>query len=178
MRNIQSYDAFLAESGLSSGMFRRRDVVDAAEAFLKGGGEHDTLFDGKPVRLRVKRRVNATDLKKGMVVAASYNRYNQGVDFVEILGVSAAEDKYGKDGAKFDSVKAAMSHYGVKTIKGLEDLEDVHGGHGHNPRLVCRDLEDGSSGAWFYPFEGRFTRGSGGEALSFYELEVTQVKAT
>jgi len=42
--------------------------------------------------------------------------------------------------------------------------------------MVARDLEDGKEGPWYYLFNGRWSRGSGAEALTFREVGFAPVE--
>lgn len=107
---------------------------------------------------KVVHQVKASQLTAGMTVLASYKGRNQGVDAVRIDGVTNDEEKI-----KLDSVTELARSVGAKSMKELGEKGGV--------RLFVTDLEDGDSGAFYYGFNGRFARGSGAEALTFYLIE-------
>lgn len=164
MRNLPSYEQFAGlDEGFGSGAKQEyRDFVS--------GSPIEAQIGKKSLHVRVTGKVNAKDIKKGMRLGCAYNSTNAGVDFVEILGVTSADDKYGDSGKPaFDSVRAAMAHYKVTSLAGLEALEKEHG---DSPRLLCKDLSDeAEQGAWYYLYKGRYARGSGAEVLTFFEFE-------
>jgi hypothetical protein len=134
-------------------------------------GEIVVLPNGKKIQT-TKKSVKGTQLTKGMLVSASYNSTNQGLEFYEVLGVSDLDVKYGDGGVKFNSVKDAAKKYGLKTLKEMENYPELkHMEYGHGFYLWVRDVSDNSKGGWFYLFEGRWSRGSGAEKLSFYEFK-------
>lgn len=151
---------------MSSGMYRGRNQINAVYDFQSGYALVE-LYPGK--YYRAGKFLKGKDLKAGMLVSASYNAYNQGIDFYEIKGVTDMDEKYGNGGIKFDSVKEALQKYKVKTLKALEELEDVPV-YGHGFYLFVEDLDTEESGPWFYLDEGRWCRGSGAEKLTFVEL--------
>lgn len=115
------------------------------------------------------RKVRGNTLKRGMLLAAYYNNFNEGTDFIEILGVTGNDQKYGEGGVKYNSVKECFQANGVRSLKQLEE-KDSENEYGYGHYLVAKDLIRGESGAWYYLFEGRWSRGSGAEALSFTEI--------
>ena len=156
-------DVEVDESAISESWGRDSEYRD-----FKAGKPIKTELNGKKVSVQAAGQVKATALKKGMRLGCAYNSTNTGVEFVEILGLTDADDKYGESGkVKFDSVKDAMAHYKVGSLAALEKLD----GHEDAPRLVCKDLGDNSTGAWYYLYKGRYVRGSGAEALTFYEFD-------
>lgn len=161
MRNLPTYDHFLGEAWGRDSEYRD----------FKAGKPIKTWLNGKKVSVQATGQVKTTNLKKGMRLGCAYNSTNTGVEFVEILGLTDADDKYGESGkVRFDSVKDAMAHYKVGSLAGLEKLDKPEGEHEDTPRLVCKDLNDNSTGAWYYLYKGRYVRGSGAEALTFYEF--------
>jgi hypothetical protein len=135
------------------------------------GWKQPTETDFEEVRM-----VRGNTLRRGMLVSASYKQFNEGTDYVEILGVTGNDEKYGEGGVKYNSVKECLQANGVRSLKQLEE-KDNEGEYGYSHYLVAKDLlakeddpEDHKSGAWYYLFEGRWCRGSGAEALSFREI--------
>ena len=171
---VQSQVQEMAHSSkFSSGAFgRRRDAVDTVNTFKAG---HETYETTKGETYKAVRPVKALALKRGMTVLASYNKYNQGVELVEILGFTDNDEQYGAGGVKFDSLEELMSAKNVTSIAGLEALQEKEP-YGHHFYMVIRDLENGDEGPFYYFFEGRIVRGSGAEPLTF--TEVKKVKST
>lgn len=99
-------------------------------------------------------------LKKGDVVACFYDDTNQGVDFVEILGITVDENELHPE---FDSVDDALRAHDCKDLATAEE-KDV------DLKLVVKNIETGTSGAWYYIYQGVFCRGSGAEILDFFDL--------
>lgn len=128
-------------------------------------------------QFRIGNPIRGNLLKRGMKVAASYNSTNQGTDYVEILGFTNNKAKYGESGVQFNSVKDIFrSLRGVSSLKGLEEYDDKNE-YGYSHYMVVRDLEDGQSGPWYYLYKGRWSRGSGAEALSFREIGFAPVES-
>ena len=115
------------------------------------------------------RSVRGNTLKRGMLLAADYNRVNKGTDYIEILGVTGNEEKYGEGGVKYNSVRECLQANGVRSLKQLEE-KDQENEYGYDHYLVAKDLLDGRSGPWYYLYNGRWSRGSGAEPLSFTEI--------
>ena len=152
-------------SELSSGMMRSRQAINNVQSV-----RHGTILDieNKDIleSYTAQRNIQGRTVAKGMVVLASYNAYNQGANLYEVLGFTGDDHKYGKGDVMFDSVKDIFKHYGVKSLKVLEELQNKNE-YGKSSYMVVRDLHSGDEGAWFYIFEGRWCRGSGAEPLSF-----------
>lgn len=123
----------------------------------------------------VAQRLTSRQLAKGQIILAGYAKYNAGVDVVEVLGFTATDPAYGKDGiVSFDSVADVMADEGVKSVKALEIKQDENE-YGHQSYMVVRDLAHrdsryADSGPWYYLCEGRWSRGSGAEPLSFIQM--------
>jgi hypothetical protein len=149
----------------SSGMFKSQDAKALVKAF-KAGEETYDLDNGR--KFKFEKNINGSKLAKGMVVIASYNKYNQGAELVEILGVTDDDVAHGEGGVKFPSVEAFLKAKGLKSLKDHDaHAEEKKLPYGHHPNLVVKDLKDGDEGPWYYPSEGRWVRGSGAEPLSF-----------
>ena len=123
------------------------------------------------------KAVRGNALRRGMLVSARYNRFNQGEDFIEILGVSGDEKKYGEGGIKYNSVKECLQANGVRSLKELEE-KDRHNEYGYHHYLFAKDIIDGDSGPWYYLSEGRWCRGTGAEPLSFTEIRYVPKQVT
>ena len=126
--------------------------------------------DRSPSNFRIGKQVRGNMIRRGMKLAASYKSMNQGTDFIEVLGFTNNKEKYGESGVQFNSVKDIFrSLRGVSSLKALEAYNDQNE-YGHSHYMVIKDLQDGRSGPWYYLYNGRWSRGSGAEALSFHEL--------
>lgn len=133
------------------------------------------MTEAVPAGYKLGKNLRGKDLQKGMKVVAYYNDTNEGVDVVEILGVTNNNALHGAGGVAFSSVKEMLKFHGVKTLEQVDTLDresdSKHDGWGYHTYLYTRDLTlEQDSGAWYYIFEGRWCRGSGAEALSFVEL--------
>ncbi len=151
---------------LRSGMIKGRKQIDAVQATMRG--EH-AIRVGKR-EYEIVKRLNGKQLERGMKVLASHNQFNQGVNVFEILGVSDVSVQYGEGGVAYQSVKATLIANDVKTLKALEAKDDKNE-YGYSHHLWVRDLENNEKGPWVYLFEGRWSVGSGAEALSFSLLK-------
>lgn len=156
---------------IQSGFMKSPDSVQGAQAVAQGQ-EPVTLSNGRTYK--AVKNLTGLAIAAGQVVIARYNSFNQGVDICKILGVTDMETKYGDGGIKFKSVKEALMHYQVKTLKELEALGDEKE-YGHGCYLYVEDMEDVEHqykrGPWYYLDEGRWCRGSGAEKLSFSLME-------
>jgi hypothetical protein len=150
----------------SSGFMKDKKSTKLATEFKRGKGTFE-LSDGRV--FKGAGVIGPVNLKKGDIVLASYNKYNQGAQLYEILGVTKGDSDSGSNDQIpfFNSVKEALDHYGVDSLEEMD--EEAEG----SVRLVVKDLEDGDSGAWFYIFEDSWVRGSGAEPLTFtYAREI------
>jgi hypothetical protein len=138
------------------GAFDRKRAKQMIASF-KGKEDTFELEDGS--EYEATKMASGGNLKKGDVVFAVHDKYNTGAELYEILG-------FGKDDkVVYDSMKDVYAKTGVKTLKELEKFNDAN--DDKEVRMIVKDLDDGSSGDWFYVFEGRWAYGSGGEPLSF-----------
>jgi len=94
--------------------------------------------------------------------------------------ITDMEEKYGDGENKFDSAKQLYQEYKVTSLKALKEKQDEiakrkfgKDSYGHHSYLTVKDLNDGSSGSWFYPYNGKWCRGSGAEPLSFRLMKKT-----
>lgn len=152
---------------LSSGMHRSPKAREKVKDVTSG---KDSVAIKKKEYQSTGKSVRHTDLKKGMVVLASHDKYNQGAEIYEILGFTGSEKQYGDGGVKFDSIKDVMNTEGVKTLKELEDKQNKNK-YGFHTYMVVKDLNTNESGPWFYLFEGKMSYGSGAEPLSFWLMD-------
>ena len=151
-------------SELSSGYLKDRTAIEKTWNVMRG---EEPLEVGNKT-YKAKGPVKGSQLAKGMIVLATYSSTNQGTDLYEILGI--ADDD--TEEVKYASVKEAMKVNNLMTLKAMEDIEEK------KPfRLVVKNLEDNTSGAWFYLFQGRWSRGSGAEKLSFVLMEETHASS-
>lgn len=154
-----------------SGMMRTSGSISKSKELQYG---MDT-FRVKDKEYKAVKAVKVSELTPGMLVLGAYNKYNQGIDLYEFLGFTDDTTKYGDQFEKhgkiaFKTAKEMLKHYKVKTFKELEELQRKNE-YGYGSYMCMRDVESNETGAWFYLFKGRWTRGSGAEPLSF-----TQVK--
>ena len=152
-------------SELSSGCLKSPVALENVQC-VRNGATVQTGDQFNPKYFTAERNIQGRTIAKGMLVLASYNDANQGADLCEVLGFTGDDEKYGNGGVKFDSVKDLFTHYGVKSLWALEELQDEKE-YGYASYMVVRDLDTGESGSWFYLYEGRWCRGSGAEPLSF-----------
>lgn len=168
---LMFYDESISESievkDLSSGMFRNPKARAKVKDVTSG---KDTVTLKNKEYQSTGQAVRHTDLEKGMIVLASHDKYNQGAEVYEILGFTGTDKKYGKGGAKFNSIKDVMNDEGVKTLKELEEKQNKNE-YGFHTYMVVKDLNDGDTGPFFYLFEGKMSYGSGAEPLSFWLME-------
>ena len=141
----------------SSGFMKDKKSTKLANEFKRGKGTFE-LSDGRV--FKGSGVIAPTQLKKGHIVLASYNQYNQGAQLYEILGVTKGDDR-NDEHPYFNSVQDMLHTYDADRLEDVEEKGDV------DPRLVVKDLEDGESGAWFYIFQDEWVRGSGAEKLTF-----------
>ena len=142
----------------SSGFAKDKESLEIVKAF-KQGKETYEFDDGRTYKFT--KKILGSKLEKGQFVLADYNSSNQGAHVYEIKGLTDQENEK----VNFDSVKDVLKKYDVASLKALENVtNDVH--------LVVKDLESGDEGAWFYLYNGRWSRGSGAEALTFSLVEL------
>jgi len=139
--------------------------------------------DRHPEGYRVGKQIRGNRLKRGMKLAAFYSRHNEGVDYIEVLGFTGNHEKYGEGGVKYNSVQDIFrAHRGISTLKALE-ASDNEKEYGYSHYMCARDIDPKSNatgqdreGCWYYLFGGRWSRGSGAEPLSFYEIQFAPVQ--
>ena len=142
----------------SSGFMKDKKSTKLANEFKRGKGTFE-LSDGRV--FKGSGVIAPTQLKKGHIVLASYNQYNQGAQLYEILGLTKGDGNSTDEDVYFDSVQQMLDAYDADTLEDVE--ENAHA----DPHLVVKDLEDKTSGPWFYIYEGEWVRGSGAEKLTF-----------
>lgn len=151
----------------SSGFMKSPNAKELVKKF-RAGEETFDLKDG--TSYKAVKKISGNALEAGQLIMGSYSSTNQGADLYQVLGFTGDDKKYGEGGVKFKSVKDLFAHYKVSTLKALETLQDKNE-YGYHSYLVVRDLADGEEGAWFYPYSGRWARGSGAEQLTFTLIE-------
>lgn len=159
-----------ASKYFTSGGAKSRQAKELVATFRKG---QETYEIPNGPTFTAKKTVKADDLAKGMLVLASYSSTNQGAQVYEILGFTDDDKKYGEGGVKFNSARELYKAKKVTNLKDLEALQNKNE-YGMHSYMVVRDIEDKEEGAWFYPFKGKWSRGSGAEALTFTLVEPTK----
>ncbi len=128
-------------------------------------GQRTTVF-------RLKKSIQYRSMRVGGIYAYTYSNLGQKVDVIKFSGFSDVVPKYGEGGPKFANINQVMKKYGVKSLKQLEDIDSKLGlEYGHGIYMCVIDILTGDQGCWFYPFEGAWTRGSGADRMSFFEIE-------
>jgi len=118
------------------------------------------------------RKVPYKSLKVGGVYGESYHRYNTGYDVFIFDGFSDVTPKYGEGGPMFQNIKEVQDKYGVRNMDDIENIEKLLDmKYGHGIYLCTTSLTMGMSGCYYYVSEGRWSRGSGAEPLTFWEVE-------
>jgi len=139
--------------------FKEFLVVEAGYAGWREPQETD-FHAGKVVR--------APQLKRGMLLAVKYQgRINW---YVELLGFTGNDKKYGEGGIQYNSAKEMLSANNVKNLKELEELDDKNE-YGYSHYMKARDLINKEEGSWFYIHEGKWSVGSGAGSVTFLEAK-------
>lgn len=123
-----------------------------------------------PRGFRLGGNVPSNRLVAGMKLAYEYDNWEPVRYFIEVLGFTGWDQAYGKGGVKFASVKEVLAAEGVRGLKALGAKQNKNE-YGHGSYMVAHDLQDGSEGAWFYLYQGKWARGSGVDQCLFYRLE-------
>jgi predicted phosphatase len=139
--------------------------------------EGDILRVGRRSFYRFKNRIPYKKMVAGRVYGGSYYQYNSGYDVFIFNGFSDFSKKYRRDDAppSFSTIQEVFTKYKVRSLKELERMKwdgDYDDGVNMNVTILGDNLWTGSP---YYIFEGRFTRGSGAEKLSFWEVEEVEV---
>jgi len=127
--------------------------------------------------------IKSSSLKKGDRVMMK-DKYEEIP--VEILGFSHHSAKYGDHskydakhdpegkfkGKDFESHKEMLDHYGVKSLKDLEQHEDIKKAeYGHHPYMKLKAHENGNSYDFnAYPYKGRWNVGTSADSISFRKM--------
>lgn len=123
-------------------------------------GTSVTLDNGREFSL--KREIRSDKLEAGMIVLATAGK-NRGL--YEVKGFTGKEADAKTVKTEFSSIAKVFAACKVKTIR---DLSEIAGA----PRLVVKDLEDGSTGSWFQPAKnGGWVRGASETKASFTLVE-------
>lgn len=138
--------------------FKKLEINESIEEIM-ADEDADYLLESDTYQLgaetyQIKGRITGLSLASGMRVLASDKRVELPYEIIDFL------DR--KDGKRYKSVKELMAHYGVKSLSALEKETEVY--------INCKDLEDQTSGDWFYLFNGRWCIGSSADVLSFILL--------
>jgi len=127
---------------------------------------------------RVGKKVKSNDIRRGMKLAIGQGRGDYLPLYVEVLGFTGNDQKYGEGGVKYNSVQEIFRvTRGVSNLKQLEQ-HDSKNEYGYAHYMIARDIDPtstikGEEGAWYHIHKGRWSRGSGSEPLSFRELNFT-----
>lgn len=156
---------------MQSGCIKSQSAKNAVKAARSG--EPIELNNGK--KFIAIKNIRGIDLKQGDIFMASYSSTNQGADVYKFLGITDDSTKYGDQFKKqgkvaYKSVKDCLIANNVKSLKELQALQDKNE-YGFQSYLCVQDLDSNDKGAWFYLYKGRWSRGSGAEALSFTLLK-------
>lgn len=130
------------------------------------------------------KQVNARSVKKGDIIFASYNFFNQGACLFTVNGLTDHTVEYGEGEVVFDSVKDAFQFYNVTKLSNLYEYQTQNFDYGNCSYLNVSLIEDEGidTGSYFYLNEnGRWCRGSGCEPLKLtlmkeFELTSENVK--
>ena len=133
----------------------------SVEEIIKAVNTHSEAMPGNIIRphptefYRLISKIPYKQLVPGTKYADSYNRFNDGMEIMVFNGFSS-------EGKIYSSMGEIFAKYGVRSLRALEDMKaDV--------KMNCSDNKH--TGNWFYIFEGRWSRGSGAEALTFWSIE-------
>jgi len=133
----------------------------SVDEIMKAVNTHSEAMPGNIIRphptefYRLISKIPYKQLVPGTKYADSYNRFNDGMEIMVFNGFSS-------EGKLYSSMGEIFAKYGVRSLRALEDMKaDV--------RMNCSDGKH--TGNWFYIFEGRWSRGSGAEALTFWSIE-------
>ncbi len=166
-----------AKDYLSQGKTAEYEARRSSMRSFRGGrvGITEAVMDGYPVTSGKDHyvfigRVSSKSLKPGDIIGATYKATNEGADVYEFIGFSGTEKEYGEGGKKYNTLKEVFESEGVHSNKELEEKQDKNK-YGNETYMIVKDLETGEQGPWFYLFKGRWSRGSGAEALTFWKVQ-------
>ena len=147
------------------GAFGRTEIQHGDVAVVKRPGQ-------PPEQWEFVEKIQYRSMKVGGIYGLSYNQFNTGYDVFIFDGFSDIKPKYGEGGPVFGNVNDVMHKYDCKSLAELENVDDKMGlEYGHGVYLCSTSLILPScSGCFYYPFKGRWSSGSGAEALTFWEV--------
>jgi hypothetical protein len=157
---------------------REQYARDAGYGKWRGGDERslDQAVSGEIVPFGDKwwkftGRMTYKQLRPGVIFGATYRAFNAGFTIEEFLGYSGRDVKYGEGGKKYDTIQEVFKAEGVNSLKALEAKQD-EGEYGFHTYMCTKELSGKlEEGCYYYISEGRWSRGSGAEALSFWTVE-------
>jgi hypothetical protein len=122
-------------------------------------------------RFEYIRKIQYKSMVPGGIYGESYNAYNTGFDVFVFDGFSDVTPKYGEGGPRYPNITAIQQKYDVHNLNQVEYLGDkLDMEYGHGIYLCTTSLTMGLSGCYYYVFKGRWSRGSGAEPLTFWEV--------
>lgn len=126
----------------------------AASWVMGEGIDGASSFQVGPDSYSVKKRVMGQSLESGMDLIV--------YDGTRTIPYSIIDFLDEKTGRRYSSVKGMMAANNVKSLSALGEVTTAY--------INVTDLEDKTSGEWFYLHNGRWVIGSGASPLSFTEL--------
>ena len=127
-------------------------------------------------------------MQAGQLYGDSYHATNAGYDVFTFLGYSDMDGKHGEGGVKFQTIQEVFQKYKVRGLNELSEKCDrlakrryPTDSYGHDIYMWEEFVtsEDSSlkekPGGYYYIFNGRWCRGSGAEALTFWNVEEVQI---
>ena len=150
-------------SDLSSGCEKSENAIQLVKVFKDK--YIDVTYNQKTYTS--KGTISSTKLEPGMFVLISYNSTNQGADIYEFMGYT--DDPNKQDVVKYKTIQELKDKYKVASLPKLENVEldnsDI------DFAMIVKDVKTEEVGGWFYLYEGKWSRGSGAESLSFTLIE-------
>ena len=155
-------------SDMASNWFEEQNINSTVEAFARG----EIAVKIKGHTFLAKGRVAGKSIKKEKYYLAYYNRLDKYAEIFRCTGFSDAEVKYGEGGPKFNNLAGIMERAGVKGLKELEEKENskAHGFETYMGGEFFNFDNSVDSGCHYYLYNGRWSRGSMAERLSFIEV--------
>ncbi len=153
-------------------------MKDSKKAYGRGrsfGGDYhswESAVSGEIVEdggkyWRFTGKANWKSFTPGTLFGATYKSTNAGFTVDTFRGFSGSDVQYGEGGVLYSTAKEMYKAEGVKSLRQLEDNGKEYGFHVY----MCIETSDGDEGCYYYPFEGRWCRGSGAEPLTFWTVE-------
>jgi hypothetical protein len=162
-----------------SGFLTIKDIIQEG-LIIESNKRFEVSLDGVPKILEVGKNVQVRSLKVGQLY---YYKTKREEGFFRFSGFSNAEEKHGGSGPIFKDLKTVMKKYDVKNTKELENLDQRDGYEYGQSIYLCGSIYtyykdkadlDSLDGCYFYLYNGRWSLGSSGEALSFKEVREIQ----